>query len=132
MEWSRLVALVQQVRGTARKGEKTALIADLLRETRGRDSELAAHYLTGTLPQGRIGVGWRTIEPAVPSGPPVGPPLTLAALDEALAAIAADTGAGSVERRLRRRQTAGAFSGRRARCTGVSAPPADSVETSCS
>ena len=84
MDWARLVELVGRVRATPKKGEKVALIADALRETRGRETELVALYLTGTLPQGRIGVGWKTLEPALPSGPAQGEPLTLARLDVAL------------------------------------------------
>ena len=41
MEWARLVELVGRVRATSKKGEKVALIADLLRQTRGRETELA-------------------------------------------------------------------------------------------
>jgi DNA ligase-1 len=100
MQWARLVELVAQVRATPKKGEKVALIADLLRQTREGETELAALYLTGTLPQGRIGVGWRTLQPAMPSGPAVGEPLTLARVDEALTAVAGEMGPGSAERRL--------------------------------
>ncbi len=101
MEWSRLVELVGRVRATSRKSEKVALIAALLRQTRGRESELLALYLTGTLPQGRIGLGWRTLQPAVPEGPARGEPLTLERLDTGLDLVAAEIGAGSAERRLR-------------------------------
>jgi DNA ligase 1 len=101
VEWARLVELVGRVRATSKKGEKVGLIADLLRQTHGLETELAALYLTGTLRQGRIGVGWRTLEPAMPTGPAVGEPLTLARVDGALAAVAAETGSGSAERRLR-------------------------------
>jgi DNA ligase-1 len=101
MEWARLVELVGRVRATSKKGEKVALIADFLRQTRGLETELAALYLTGRLRQGRIGVGWRTLGSAMPSGPPVGEPPTLVRVDEALGAVAAETGAGSAERRLR-------------------------------
>jgi DNA ligase-1 len=101
MEWAALVELVGRVRATSKKSEKVALIADFLRQTQGRETELAALYLTGSLPQGRIGVGWRTLEPAMPSGPAVGPPLTLARVDEVLSAVAAETGPGSADRRLR-------------------------------
>jgi DNA ligase-1 len=101
MEWSRLVELVGRVRATAKKSEKVAIIAGLLRQTRGPEAELLALYLTGTLRQGRIGVGWRTLEPAMPSGPAVGPPLTLARVDGVLSAVAVETGSGSAERRLR-------------------------------
>jgi DNA ligase 1 len=101
MEWARLVELVGRVRATSKKGEKVALIAELLRQTRGSETQLAALYLTGRLPQGRIGVGWKTLEPAIPSGPPVGAALTLARVDEALSAVAREIGTGSTDRRLR-------------------------------
>ena len=65
MELGRLVELAARVRATAKKTEKVALIARFLRETRERETELAALYLSGTLPQGRIGVGWRTLEQAL-------------------------------------------------------------------
>jgi len=105
MQWARLVELVTLVRATSKKGEKVALIADLLRQTREGETELAALYLTGTLPQGRIGVGWRTLQPAMPSGPARGGPLSLARVDEAIAAVAAETGPGSAEQRLGRLRT---------------------------
>ncbi|HXY41503.1 MAG TPA: ATP-dependent DNA ligase [Vicinamibacteria bacterium] len=101
MEWTRLVEQVHRVRATSRKSEKVALIAELLKEAHARETELVALYLTGSLPQGRIGLGWRTIQPALPTGPAVGEPLTLLALDEGLGTIAGLTGPGSAERRLR-------------------------------
>jgi DNA ligase-1 len=94
----RLVETVGRVRATPRKGEKVALIAELLRDSERRETELATLYLTGTLPQGRIGVGWRTLQAGMTDAPPVGLPLTLLDLDRAFSAIAADGGAGSSER----------------------------------
>ena len=75
MELRRLVELVERVRATSRKTEKAALIADFLRQTRERETELAALYLSGTLPQGRIGVGWRAIEGAFAAPAREGEPL---------------------------------------------------------
>ena len=94
MELARLVELVSRVRATTKKTEKVALIADFLRQTQGRETELVALYLTGTLPQGRIGVGWRTIEAAMTDQRAGGEPPTLLDVDRALEAIAADEGAG--------------------------------------
>lgn len=99
MELARLVDLVGRVRATPRKTEKAALMADFLRQTRERETELAALYLAGTLPQGRIGVGWRTIQDALGAGPHGGAPVTLEEVDRAFAAVAAEKGAGSAERR---------------------------------
>ncbi len=101
MEWVRLVELVGHLRATPRKGEKTALIASLLQQARGREIELAALYLTGALPQGRIGLGWRTLQPVLVSGPATGPFLTLLEVDSTLDRVAAEKGTGSAERRLR-------------------------------
>ncbi len=101
MDWAALVGLVARVRATSKKGEKVGLIAEALRAARGRGTELLALYLTGSLPQGRIGVGWSTLRAAMPEGPPVGEPLTLAALDDALGAIAGVAGPGSTEARAR-------------------------------
>jgi DNA ligase-1 len=97
-----LVDLVQRVRATSRKSEKVAHIAATLREGGGRDVELLVLYLTGTLPQGRIGLGWRGIRAALDeAGPPVaaGGPLALADLDARFEALAALGGAGSAARR---------------------------------
>jgi DNA ligase-1 len=98
---AQLVDLVGRVRGTSRKTEKVALIADFLGQTSGRETELAALYLAGTLPQGRIGFGWRTIEAALTDRPAGGLPLTLAEIDDVFSALATEKGAGSAERRTR-------------------------------
>jgi len=96
---STLVQVVDRVRATPRKTEKVALLADLLRPARGREAELAALYLTGTLPQGRIGLGWRTLQSAMTDASPQGDRLTLADVDRAAEAIAGESGAGSGERK---------------------------------
>jgi DNA ligase-1 len=101
MELTELVALVGRVRATTKKKEKVALIAELLRRTHGAERGLAALYLTGTLPQGRIGVGHRSLQAAMPSGLATGEPLTLSGLDTALSELAKEQGQGSGERRLR-------------------------------
>src|SRR5688572_23156252 len=100
---STLVECVARVRATSRKTEKAALLADLLRPTRGREAELATLYLTGSLPQGRIGLGWRTLEAAVAGTQPGAgsDPLTLAEVDRACETIAGESGAGSAERKAR-------------------------------
>jgi DNA ligase-1 len=100
MELRRLVELVARVRATSKKLEKVALLADFLRQTRERETELAALYLTGTLPQGRIGVGWRTIQGAFEDArPAAGAALTLAEVDRAFDEIGTAKGTGSVSRR---------------------------------
>jgi DNA ligase-1 len=101
MHLALLVEVVGKVRATTKKTEKIALLAEFLRQTEAKETELAALYLSGSLPQGKIGIGWRIIEAALVEGPPSGEPLTLLALDQALGVIAADRGGGSSERKIR-------------------------------
>jgi DNA ligase-1 len=101
LKLARLVDAVGRIRATPRKSEKVALIAGLLKEARGAEIELLALYLSGTLPQGRIGLGWSSIRTAMADGAAAGEPLGLADVDRALLAIQAETGPGSSERRLR-------------------------------
>jgi DNA ligase-1 len=103
MELGRLVDLVHRVRATPRKTGKVALLADVLGQVRGRESEIASLYLTGTLPQGRIGVGWSAVGSVLGGeGPADGERLTLGDVDDAFAAIAVERGPGTTERRLGR------------------------------
>jgi len=106
---TRLVETVARVRGTTKKTEKIALLAECLRQTlrpgsgqtQGRETELAALYLCGTLPQGRIGIGYRMVQEAMVERPPQGSPLTLVEIDRVFDRIAADEGLGSSERKTR-------------------------------
>src|SRR2546423_1541606 len=100
MHLARLVEVVGKVRATTKKTVKTALLADFLRQTQGKETELASLYLSGTLPQGKMGVGWRMIQDAMVNEPRSGEPLTLAEVDQVFDAIAADQGSGSTERRI--------------------------------
>ena len=95
MELGRLVEGVTAVRATTKKTEKTQLLANLLKQAQGRDIELVALYLVGTLPQGRIGVGWRIIEQATADLPVADASLSLHQIDQVLDGIASDEGAGS-------------------------------------
>lgn len=110
MQLARLVEAVATVRATAKRTEKIALLAECLRQAspEGEETELAALYLAGLLRQGKIGIGWRVIEQALTVAqteadliPRDEAPLTLAEVDRAFVAIAAESGAGSSERRVR-------------------------------
>src|SRR5262245_31087929 len=74
---SRLVDGVARIRATPRKTEKVAIIAELLAEARGEEASLVALYLSGTLPQGRIGLGWKAIQAAMGDPRVAGEPLGL-------------------------------------------------------
>jgi DNA ligase-1 len=101
MQLASLVTLVGQVRASTKKTEKVRLLADFLRQTRGRETELAAFYLSGSLPQGKIGVGWRMIEAAITGNPPKSTSLTLPEIDQIFDDIASSQGSGSADKKLK-------------------------------
>lgn len=100
MRLTQLAEVVGKVRATTKKTEKIRLLAEVLGEARARDIELVALYLSGSLPQGKIGIGWSLIQKAMTSAPSTGEPLTLLDVDEALSRIAVAQGSGSTERRV--------------------------------
>jgi DNA ligase 1 len=78
---------------------KVRELAALLRALEPAEIELAAHYLAGELPQGRIGVGYAQLSTAAGVAAALEPSLTLAQLDERLRALAALRGPGSAAQR---------------------------------
>ncbi|MET9954249.1 ATP-dependent DNA ligase [Streptomyces sp. NPDC006339] len=98
---ARVADVSGQVAATAARSRKTGLLAELFAEAEPEESPLVIAYLSGRLPQGRIGVGWSVIKnvlpPAVPPAP--SPALTLADTDAAMTALAAVSGAGAQARR---------------------------------
>ncbi|SLM49487.1 putative DNA ligase [Nitrospira japonica] len=100
MEFGELVALVAAVRATPKKTEKVTRLATGLRQVQGRELVILASYLAGTIPQGRIGVGWKLIEAAMPQEDrPPDMPLGLTDVDRTMNLLASDQGSGSFERR---------------------------------
>ena len=100
MQLARLVDAVDRVRATTKKSEKVRLLAEILRQTSGQETVLTALYLSGSLSQGKIGIGWNMIQKAMQGASPAGEPLTLLDVDRTLSALAADRGSGSSERRI--------------------------------
>jgi DNA ligase-1 len=101
MQLSDLVETVQAVRAVSKRTDKISLLAACLSRTQGRETELAALYLSGLLPQGRIGVGWRLIQDAMVEEDRPEDSLLLTELDTRLDALATEQGPGSTERRIR-------------------------------
>ncbi|MFE9044939.1 ATP-dependent DNA ligase [Streptomyces sp. NPDC007818] len=101
---ARVAEVSRQVAAASARSRKTALLAGLFAEATPEESPLVIAYLSGRLPQGRIGVGWSTLKevvpPAVPPAP--APALTLAEVDVAMEALAAVAGPGSQAERARR------------------------------
>ena len=61
MDLGRLVEVWSALRQTSSRKRKTALIAGLLGESAPTEAGLVVHYLSGKLPQGKIGLGYAMI-----------------------------------------------------------------------
>ena len=92
-------ARVAEVRG---KKAKVGLLADLLRSASTAEAATAVSYLSGQLPQGRIGIGPAALRAAMEVEPAGEPALTLGEVDAACSAIAASSGPGSQRERAER------------------------------
>ncbi|MEU0158204.1 ATP-dependent DNA ligase [Streptomyces sp. NPDC006261] len=82
-----------EVAATSARSRKVALLAALFRDAGPEDVPVVIPYLAGRLPQGRIGVGWRSLKD--PVEPAVEPTLTVTGVDAELTALAAISGTGS-------------------------------------
>ncbi|MEW2389933.1 ATP-dependent DNA ligase [Streptomyces venezuelae] len=96
---ARLAHVSKEVAATSARSRKIALLAELFRAAEPDDVPIAIPYLSGRLPQGRLGIGWSTLKHAV--APADEPTLTVRGVDEALTAIGAVAGAGSQGERKR-------------------------------
>ncbi len=95
-----VVAASTQVAGTRSRTAKARAIADLLLAAGPDEVEPVTAWLSGELLQGRLGVGWRTLQ-NLAEPPAATPALTVAEVEGTLAALSATTGAGSGVRRER-------------------------------
>ena len=98
MHLSELVATSAAVRATRARTRKTELLADLIRELGPPERSLAVAYLTGAIPQGRIGIGYVSVG-GMDVAPAAEPSLTLRDVDAYLTVLARTTGDGSRRRR---------------------------------
>jgi len=94
-----LVATSQRVGATRARLAKVRELATYLAALPPEEIEIAAHYLSGELPQGRIGIGYASLQSAAQGGGSAAPTLSLLQLDRQLAALAETVGAGSAARR---------------------------------
>jgi DNA ligase-1 len=93
-----VVATSAAVAATRSRTAKATAIAELLRRAEAGEVEAVTAWLAGEPLQGRTGVGWRTLS-KLAHDPTPEPALTVGAVDEALAGLAATSGAGSTARR---------------------------------
>jgi DNA ligase-1 len=94
-----LVGASQRVSATAGRLMKVAELAALLRALSADEIEIATYYLSGEIPQGRVGIGYASLQAAAAVTAVQQPQLTLPELDGRLGAIAATRGSGSAARR---------------------------------
>jgi len=94
-----LVQTSQRVTATGSRREKVEHLAALLRRAAPHEVPLAVAYLTGRLPQGRVGIGYAAVHAARPDAAAAEPALAVGDVDAAIGRIAGVVGAGSVRER---------------------------------
>ncbi|MGE3959333.1 MAG: ATP-dependent DNA ligase [Vicinamibacterales bacterium] len=100
MRLADLVGVSGAVTATPARLGKVRVLADYLRRLDPGDVAIAVPFLTGAVRQRKLGVGGAAIRAATDGAVADAPSLTLAAVDEALAAVAGVSGAGAGTRRV--------------------------------
>ncbi|MEU9293934.1 ATP-dependent DNA ligase [Streptomyces sp. NPDC048266] len=100
---ARVAEVSREVTAASARSRKIGLLAELFAEAAPEESPLVIAYLSGRLPQGRIGVGWSVLKGVVPPAVPPAeePGLTLGRVDEVMTDLAAVSGAGARAERIR-------------------------------
>jgi DNA ligase-1 len=93
-----LVETSRRIANTSKRLEKTNFLAGLLRQLHSEEVEIAVNFLSGTMRQGRIGIGYAALRNAMGGAAEV-PSLELREVDRILDEIAAVKGPGSEGRR---------------------------------
>ena len=95
-----LVAVSQRVGATTARLAKVRELAACLRAVEPNEIDTAVHYLSGEIPQGRIGIGYAVLRKASEiSRGGASASLTIADVDRSLADVASLRGSGSAARR---------------------------------
>ncbi len=96
-----LVSASDALASTSARSEKTLHLAEVLRRLRGEEIPVGVGYLTGRLPQGRIGVGPALVRKVLAAEAAAETTLRLDEVDDVLGRVAAAQGPGSSASRLR-------------------------------
>ena len=94
-----LVDTSQRVGATPARLAKVRELAAFLRALPPDEIDTAVHYLSGEIPQGRIGIGYSVLRSAAANPPAQAETLSIAELDQSLTALASIRGSGSAARR---------------------------------
>ncbi|CAI4175467.1 hypothetical protein CCOS2040_30685 [Streptomyces albidoflavus] len=87
-----LAEVSARVAATSSRSRKTELLAELFARTEPAELPVVIAYLSGRLPQGRLGVGWRVLRE--PVAPAERASLTVGQVDAAFTELAAVKGRG--------------------------------------
>jgi DNA ligase-1 len=90
------------VAGTRSRREKVEQIAATLRRLGPREIRVAIAYLSGEIPQGRIGIGPSKLRAALPESQASQPTLNLIDVDDEIDRMVSISGTGSSTQRARR------------------------------
>ena len=99
MKFARVVETSLHMAATSKRLAKIDLLSSLLSQLHPDEIEVVVSYLSGAIPQGKIGVGYRVLRD-VSAGPALEPMLEILEIDQALGAVTAIAGSGSSRRRL--------------------------------
>lgn len=94
-----LVRASQRVGATAARKAKVRELSSLLRALAPEEIDTGVHYLSGEIPQGKIGVGYSAVRAAASAPSADLETLSIAAVDQGLSELAAIRGSGSAARR---------------------------------
>jgi len=100
MLFAQLVDLSANIAATSKRQLKTELLAGFLRQLEGEEINIAVSFLCGRTPQGKTGIGYRTVQQASTAAAASDATLELLAVDQTISDIAALRGAGSERRRI--------------------------------
>ncbi len=96
---SELVRASQRVGATAARRVKVSGLAALLKLLSPDEIDIGVHYLSGEIPQGKIGIGYAAVRAAASTPAAESATLTISAVDAKLSELAGMRGSGSTARR---------------------------------
>ena len=102
MKFAELVETSGRMAATRSRLEKAGLLATLLGKATLDEVPLIVRYLSGTIPQGRVGIGYATLEPLRSVDAAAAAELEIADVDEAFGELESISGAGSSGQRSER------------------------------
>jgi DNA ligase 1 len=89
----------RRVAATSGRRDKIALLATLLAETPAHEIEITAAYLSGAVRQDKLGLGWATLQSALPGTAADTPSMDVLEVNQRLEQIARVSGKGSARQK---------------------------------